>query len=127
MPEKPLTPFALVIIGGIIILLTGVLVIAEALTGRVRVVDVINPTIPPIVRNNLGDLEIGLLAAIFGIIIIAGSILIITGTIGNVRGGSIAALFFAILSLFLVAGGFYIGFLLTFVGSILGLLWKPPT
>jgi len=126
MPERPLSAFALVLIGGVIVLATGVLITVEALTGRVRIIDLIRPTIPDIIEENLGTLEIGLLGAIFGLIIVVGSILIVTGVIPNVRSGAIAALFFAIMSLLLVAGGFYIGFLLTFVGSILGLVWRPP-
>ena len=127
MPERPLTPFALVLIGGVLILLVGILVLAEFLTGRVQIIDVINPTIPPIIRNNLDDLSIGLLVSIFGILVIIGAILIVTGHPANIRGGAIEALFFAIVSLLVAAGAFYIGFLLVFIGSIAALLWKPPT
>jgi hypothetical protein len=127
MPERPITAFALVLIGGAIILITSVLVLAEYFTGRVRVIDVLNPTIPPFIRNNIGDMEIGILGSIFGILVIIGSILIVTGNIANVRGGAIEALFFTILSLLIVAGGFYLGFLLAFVGTIMALLWKPPS
>jgi len=127
MPERPLTPFALVLIGGVLILLVGILVLAEFFTGRVQIIDVINPTIPPIIRNNLDDLSIGLLVSIFGILVIIGAILIVTGHPANIRGGAIEALFFAIVSLLVAAGAFYIGFLLVFVGSIAALLWKPPT
>jgi len=127
MPERPLTAFALVLIGGAIVLITGVLVLAEVFTGRVRIIDVLKPTMPRFIEENLDDMSVGILASIFGIIIIVGSILIVTGALPNVRSGAIAALFFVILSLLLVAGGFYIGFLLVFVGSILALLWRPPT
>jgi hypothetical protein len=127
MPERPISAFALVLIGGAIILITSVLVLAEYFTGRVRVIDVLNPTIPPFIRNNIGDMEIGIIGSIFGILVIIGSILIVTGNIANVRGGAIEALFFAILSLLIVAGGFYLGFLLAFVGTIMALLWKPPS
>jgi hypothetical protein len=122
MPERPITAFALVLIGGAIILITSVLVLAEYFTGRVRVIDVLNPTIPPFIRNNIGDMEIGIIGSIFGILVIIGSILIVTGNIANIE-----ALFFAILSLLIVAGGFYLGFLLAFVGTIMALLWKPPS
>jgi hypothetical protein len=127
MPERPISAFALVLIGGAIILITSVLVLAEYFTGRVRVIDVLNPTIPPFIRDNIGDMEIGIIGSIFGILVIVGSILIVTGNIANIRGGAIEALFFAILSLFIVAGGFYLGFLLAFVGTIMALLWKPPS
>jgi hypothetical protein len=127
MPERPLSAFALVLIGGAIVLITGVLILAEVFTDRVRIMDVIRPTMPRFIDEYLDDMSVGILASIFGIIIIVGSILIVTGALPNVRSGAIAALFFVILSLLLVAGGFYIGFLLVFVGSIMALLWKPPT
>jgi hypothetical protein len=127
MPERPLTAFTLVLIGGAIVLITGVLILAEVFTGRVRIIDVLRPTMPRFIEEYLDDMSVGLLASIFGIIIIVGSILIVTGALPNVRSGAIAALFFVILSLLLVAGGFYVGFLLVFVGSIMALLWKPPT
>ncbi|MFZ8782407.1 MAG: hypothetical protein ACO2OR_00235 [Desulfurococcaceae archaeon] len=127
MPERPLTAFALVLLGGAIVLITGVLVLAEVFTGRVSIIDVLRPTMPRFIDEYLDDMSVGILASVFGIIIIVGSILIVTGAQPNIRSGAIAALFFVILSLLLVAGGFYIGFLLVFVGSILALLWRPPT
>jgi hypothetical protein len=127
MPERPLTAFTLVLLGGAIVLITGVLVLAEVFTGRVSIIDVIRPTMPRFIDEYLDDMSVGILASVFGIIIIVGSILIVTGALPNIRSGAIAALFFVILSLLLVAGGFYIGFLLVFVGSILALLWRPPT
>jgi hypothetical protein len=126
MPERPLAAFTLVLLGGAIVLITGVLVLAEVFTGRVSIIDVIRPTMPRFISEFLDDMSVGILASIFGIIIIVGSILIVTGAQPNIRSGAIAALFFVILSLLLVAGGFYIGFLLVFVGSILALLWRPP-
>jgi hypothetical protein len=127
MPERPLTAFALVLIGGAIVLITGALILAEIFTGRVNIIDAIRPTMPRFIEESLDDMSVGILASIFGIIIIVGSILIVTGALPNVRSGAIAALFFVILSLLLVAGGFYIGFILVFVGSIIALLWRPPT
>jgi len=127
MPERPLSAFALVLLGGAIVLITGVLVLAEVFTGRVSIIDVLRPTMPRFIDEYLDDMSVGILASVFGIIIIVGSILIVTGAQPNIRSGAIAALFFVILSLLLVAGGFYIGFLLVFVGSILALLWRPPT
>jgi hypothetical protein len=127
MPERPLTAFTLVLLGGAIVLIAGVLILAEVFTGRVRIIDVIRPTMPRFIEENLDDMSVGILASIFGIIIIVGSILIVTGALPNVRSGAITALFFVILSLLLVAGGFYIGFLLVFVGSIIALLWRPST
>lgn len=127
MPERPLTAFTLVLLGGAIVLITGVLVLAEVFTGRVSIIDVIRPTMPRFIDEYLDDMSVGILASVFGIIVIVGSILIVTGALPNIRSGAIAALFFVILSLLLVAGGFYIGFLLVFVGSILALLWRPPT
>ncbi|MEM4155355.1 MAG: DUF6114 domain-containing protein [Archaeoglobaceae archaeon] len=75
----------------------------------------------------IGGLLIGLgiVGLVFGVLVIVGALMINSGEKGRVTTGSIIVLVFSILSLFVVGGGFIIGFLLGLIGSIIGLAWKP--
>ncbi len=81
----------------------------------------------PELTSTLGGKEnMYILGLVWSILVIIVAALTYTGKTRNVRAGSITGLVFGILSLLEVAGGLYIGFIFTLVGSILGLLWKPP-
>jgi hypothetical protein len=67
---------------------------------------------------------LGVVLIIFGVILIKGAFMVGTGEPGKVRSGSIIGIIFGALSIFF-GGGFYIGFILSIVGGILGLTWKP--
>lgn len=123
MGEKPTSAFILSLIGGILILLSGlVFAVFFGLLGAMV-------SLVPIIGAPFGGLLIGLgiVGLIFGILVIIGAFMINSGEKGKVTTGSIIVLVFSILSLFVVGGGFIIGFLLALIGSILGLTWKPTT
>ncbi|MCS7129839.1 MAG: hypothetical protein NZ872_00280 [Archaeoglobaceae archaeon] len=123
MGEKPTSAFILSLIGGIFILLSGlVFAVFFGLLGAMV-------SLVPIIGAPIGGLLIGLgiVGLIFGILVIIGAFMINSGEKGKVTTGSIIVLVFSILSLFVVGGGFIIGFLLGLIGSIIGLTWKPTT
>ncbi len=126
MSERPTAAFVLSLISGILILLTGILMlVAAGLIGSIS-----EGLIPgmPYPLELLGSLimVIGVIGLIFGIIVLVGASMIYSGEPSKVRIGSILVLIFSILSLFIVGGGFFIGFILGLIGGILGLTWKPP-
>jgi hypothetical protein len=86
-------------------------------------------TIPLILESeSLGESFIlcGILAYIYGILVIVGALLIYTGEMRKVRIGGELVLTFSILSLFSASiGGALLGFILGLVGGILALTWKP--
>ena len=115
MSEKPTAAFALSLVGGVLILLTGLLVMA------------VGGAVASWLRG-LGGLVflMGLLGLAFGAIVVAGAAMIYSGESERVRAGSILVLVFSVLSLFVVGGGFLVGFILGLVGGVLGLTWRPP-
>jgi len=122
LAEKPTAAFVLSLIAGVLILLGGIFGAVMGLIGGAMV-----GMVPGF--GWLGGLivALGFLGLIFGIIVIAGAVMINSGERDKVKTGSIMVLIFSILSLFVGgAGGFVIGFILGLVGSILGLTWKPP-
>lgn len=118
MSEKPTAAFVLSLIGAILILINGLVVAALFTTGG-ALVGIILPGVGAMM------IALGVLAIVFGIIVIVGAVMINSGDKSKVRTGSIIVLIFAIISL-IGGGGFIIGFILCLVGSILGLVWKPP-
>ena len=110
MADAPTAAFALSLIGGILILLGGIVVAAIggafAFFGAGFVI------------------VVGVWGIICGLICILGATWINSGERDKVRTGSILVLIFSILGLF-GGSGFFIGFLLALIGSILGLTWHP--
>ena len=121
MAEKPTAAFVLSLIGGIFILLGGIYGAIIGIIGGAAM-----SVIPGFEWLSGLIIMLGILGLIFGIIVILGAVMINSGERGKVRTGSILVLIFSILSLFVGGtGGFVIGFILSLVGSILGLTWKP--
>jgi hypothetical protein len=123
---RPTAAFALLLVGGILIVVfAGLYLLAKDWVESILPSGWV-PTIPELTRTLGGKENMYILGLVWGILVIIGAALTYTGKTRNVRAGSIMGLVFGILSLLEVAGGLYIGFILTLVGSILGLLWKPP-
>ena len=121
MAEKPTAAFVLSLIGGILILLGGIFGAIIGIIGGAAM-----SIIPGFGWLSGLIIALGILGLIFGIIVILGAVMINSGERGKVRTGSILVLIFSILSLFVGGtGGFIIGFILSLIGSILGLTWKP--
>ena len=121
MAEKPTAAFVLSLIGGILILLGGIFGAIIGIIGGAAM-----SIVPGFGWLSGLIIALGILGLIFGIIVILGAIMINSGERGKVRTGSILVLIFSILSLFVGGtGGFIIGFILSLIGSILGLTWKP--
>ncbi len=110
MEEKPVAAFVLSLIGGIFVLLGG---IGLAIVGAV------------IALFTLGVGAILGTFAIFGIIIIIGAIMMYT-TPSSAKTWGILVLILGIISIFGIITAF--GGLLSIIGGILAMLWKPtPT
>jgi len=121
LAEKPTAAFVLSLIGGILILLGGIFGAIIGIIGGAAM-----SIIPGFGWLSGLIIALGILGLIFGIIVILGAVMINSGERGKVRTGSILVLIFSILSLFVGGtGGFIIGFILSLIGSILGLTWKP--
>ncbi len=125
LAEKPTAAFVLSLIGGIFIIIGGVFgtiigIIGSAFIGAFSWISPEAATLSGII------LVYGILGLVFGIIVVIGAVMINSGERGKVRTGSILAIIFSILSLFFYGwGGFIIGFILSLIGGILGLTWKP--
>lgn len=123
MSEKPTAAYVLSVIGGVLILLSGLAV--AVVFGILGAVVSIIPGAGGIGGGAM--ILFGLLGLIFGILVIVGAVMMNSGVQSKVKTGSIIVLVFSILSLPTVGGGFFIGFILGLIGSILGLTWKPAT
>jgi len=121
MTEKPTAAFVLSLIAAILILVNGlwVAVVFSTIGG-------IAFMLPGF--ESLGGLFliIAVVAIILGILTLIGAVMMNTTNKDKVRTGSILVLIFSIISL-IGGGGFFIGFILCLVGSILGLTWKPTS
>ncbi len=126
MSERPTAAFVLSLISGILVLLTGILMLVAA--GLISSLGGGHMPGVPYPLELIGSLitVIGVVGLIFGILILVGATMIYSGEPSKVRIGSILVLIFSILSLLTVGGGFLIGFILGLIGGILGLTWKPP-
>jgi len=112
---KPTAAFVLSLVGAILVLINGILIAAAS------------GIVGTLIGGLIGGLvvAVGIVAIIFGILILVGAVLINSGVPGKVKTGGILVLIFSILSIF-TGGGFFIGFILGLVGGILALVWKPP-
>jgi hypothetical protein len=144
--EKPIEAFIFSLIAGILILILaitlGTTIIIKGIELKEKEKEmmmtmpikldeevVMTMTIPLIPEGeSLGDSFIlcGILAYIYGILVIVGALLIYTGEMRKVRIGGVMVLTFSILSLFSASiGGALLGFILGLIGGILALTWKP--
>jgi len=143
--EKPIAAFVISLIGGILIFLLAIILGTtmisigielkekekEMMTMPIKLGEefTMTMTIPLILESeSLGESFIlcGILAYIYGILVIVGALLIYTGEMRKVRIGGELVLTFSILSLFSASiGGALLGFILGLVGGILALTWKP--
>lgn len=141
--EKPIAAFVISLIGGILILFSAItsgtamiikgieLKEKEKITMPFKLDEelVVTMTIPLIPESeSLGNSFIlrGILAYIYGILVIVGALFIYADEMRKVRIGGVIVSAYSILSLFSGAyGGFIIGFILGLVGGLLALTWKP--
>lgn len=119
MAEKPTAAFILSLIGGIVYLLTG-LIIAAASTfiGSLA-------SFGGLGMVGVAVAAVGAVGIISGIIMVVGSVMMNSSERSKVRTGAILVLVLAIIGAIFTVGGFVIGFILALIGSILGLTWKP--
>lgn len=110
--RRPAAAFGLSLVGGIIILATGILfTVVGALI-----------TLP---IGGAGGI-FGLFGAIWGILVIASSMMLFNRP-GEKLLWSALIIIFSLLSLFGAFGGFIIGMVLGIAGGILGLIWNPDS
>src|SRR2546426_5110964 len=116
MAEKPTAAFVLSLIGGILILLVAIAIMAlmSALSGLMIGVG----------ANGSLALIYGAVGIIFALIVLVGAVMLWMKPQQHVAWGVIVLLFslFSIIS----TGGLFIGLILGLVGGILGIVWKPP-
>lgn len=117
--EKPTAAFVLSLVGGIFILINGILLAVIAFIGGA-----ILSLIPMLGFIGGIVMIMGTVGLVLGILIVIGAIQINSGELNKVRTWSLVVLVLSIVSIF-IGGGFIIGFILSLVGGILGLMWKP--
>lgn len=119
MMTKPNTAFAFLLIGGILILIQGIIYGLIIISAGIAIATIHG-------AGFFGGLlaVLGVILIIFGIILIGGALMVNTGEPNKVRSGSVIGIIFGGLSIFF-GDGFYIGFMLSIIGGILGLTWKP--
>lgn len=117
--DKADTAFAFLLIGGILILIQGIIYGLMIISAGIAIATIHG-------AGFFGGLlaVLGLILITFGIILIGAALMVNTGEPNKVRSGSVIGIIFGALSIFF-GGGFYIGFMLSIVGGILGLTWKP--
>ncbi len=108
--EKPTAAFVLSLIGGIFILLVGIFlgVVGLALT---------------LPFGGFGA-AFGILGILWGVLIIIGAAMMENHPEQSTTWG-VLVLVISIVSWYGALGGFFIGFLLAFIGGILGIAWHP--
>lgn len=117
VPMFPSTAYWLSVIGGILIVLDGVVAIAEAIALR-SLVESIVPGASGIL------IGLGALAVLFGLIIVFLGLRIKSNPALARRSG-IVIILLSLVS-FLGGGGFFIGLILGLIGGILAVTWNPP-
>lgn len=115
MAEKPTAAFVLSLIGAIFYILAALVIVAAIST--------FGFLIP---FAGIAVVFVGGLGLISGVVMIVGAAMMNSSDKGRVRTGSILVLVFCLIGAIFTAGGFFIGFILALIGSILGLVWKPP-
>ena len=114
----PSTAYILSLIGGILILISGLVdaataaVVGSAFLGLVPGISIIL-------------IVLGVIALIFGLVVLYGALQLKSHP-ESARGWGILILIFSLIS-FIGGGGFVIGAILGLVGGILAMVWTPPT
>lgn len=108
--ERPIAAFILSLIGGIFILVAGFIISAIG-------------AILTYFMMGIGAIA-GLMGSICGIVIIICALALYTKPRENTVCGALIIVFSA-LSLFGAGGGFLVGFILSLIGGILAIIWKP--
>jgi hypothetical protein len=130
----PKTGSILALVGGVLIMLTGLLLVAvsafilpnlnfSSFPNFHPPQGITTAGIPALISGVVG--VIGAFGLISGIIVLVSSVMLLAN-IGQRNTWGILILVFSVLS-FLGLGGFIIGAILGIVGGILTLRWKPPT
>ena len=129
----PKTASILALVGGTIILLAGVLLVAVSIfvlpnlnysDYHMNVPQGLNPAgIPALVSGFVGVL--GAFELVSGIIVLVSAVMLLSN-LGQRKTWGVLILVFSILS-FIGFGGFFAGAILGMVGGILTLRWKPST
>jgi Family of unknown function (DUF6114) len=122
--EKPTAGFVLSLIGGIIIFLVGLAIIAIAVMVNAIVGSsgVPFPTFSPI---TMGLETIGIIGAVTGLLVIVGGVLMYVRPQQHAIWG-VLVLVISIVSIF-GGGGIILGLVLGVVGGILGIVFKPSS
>jgi len=127
LSEKPTAAFIMSLIGGIFILIIGIAISALPILGITlgamtrpftTMTDHVSLNIIPFV------VFMGVLGVIYGVVIIISAVMLYNQPNNHQTWGAVI-LIFSVLSWFGAAGGLFIGFLLSLIGGILGITWKP--
>ena len=126
--EKPTAAFVLSLVGGIFTLLAGLAIIG------------LGQAIATYYNGDISGLyEYGALGLVPGLLCIIGAVMLNSREKPRVRTGSALVLILTLVSVGggyamtgnifggLIIDGFFLGFILTLIGSIMGLVWSPPT
>jgi hypothetical protein len=130
-PGYPRTASILALVGGVLILLTGILLIAVSIAVLPHLSFTnLNPP-PQISRANLPGLVsdivgvMGAVGLVCGVIVLVSAVALLNNS-SQPRTLGVLILVFSVLS-FLGLGGFVVGAILGIIGGILALTWKPKT
>lgn len=115
--EKPVAAFILSLLGGVFVLAAGIVIALFA-----SAIGLVLVRFTPWIGGAV--IILGFTGLILGVLMIIGAVQIGTGEPNKVRTWSIVIIVLSVLSLFVVFGGFIVGFILGLVGGILGLTWK---
>jgi MFS family permease len=115
--SRPRNAFLLSLVGGIFYLLISVAVIYAISIGTD-----ISYSLAPLSDLTDAFAAIGLVSALA---ILLGAYMMNSDSAQRVKRGSILVLVFALVGLVPVGGGYIIGFILSIVGAVMGLRWKP--
>jgi len=113
----PSTAYWLSMIGGVLVLLSGISAILEG----IFLTSFLESILPGISAVVIGE---GIAGVLFGVVIIYAASRL-RNTPASARTWGIAIIVFAVLSIF-GGGGFLLGFILALIGGILAATWHPP-
>ncbi|MEM4551808.1 MAG: hypothetical protein QXF92_03870 [Thermosphaera sp.] len=130
MSGKPTTAFALVLAGGILVIINSILELVVGLIIRGVNPGEVVPFPAGMALVMVQFLKIilivlGVIGTIVGLLMIIAATQINSGEPGKVRTWSVIGIILSVISILVAGGGFYVGFILGLVGGILGLTWKP--
>ncbi|MEM0066061.1 MAG: hypothetical protein QXK66_03930 [Sulfolobales archaeon] len=124
MSEKPTVTLVLLLVGGTLIVLAGVIELLVSIE-----LGILGSRVG--VTRQLATLTFGVLPVLFGALVIVGAVVANSSELSRVRAGATLGLVFGTLSLLVMRStGIYprlllAGLLLSVVGGIVGLVWKP--